>query len=159
MLMFFFKLKTAYGMRISDWSSDVGSSDLEPAILLIKELAADRGDGELRHSKVLANAPFAPPSGWLWTSMSGILGPSRDISYGVIKLGPEPKSGGIPTLRCSDVRPGYIDLSGVRKVDPSIEGEYERTRLEGGEILINIRGTLGGLAPVPAHLSDRKRAC
>src|SRR3546814_4754013 len=37
----------------------------EPAILLIKELAADRGDGELRHSKVLANAPFAPPSGWL----------------------------------------------------------------------------------------------
>src|SRR3546814_6136703 len=41
----------------------------EPAILLIKELAADRGDGELRHSKVLANAPFAPPSGWLWTSM------------------------------------------------------------------------------------------
>src|SRR3546814_2803943 len=102
----------------------------EPAILLIKELAADRGDGELRHSKVLANAPFAPPSGWLWTSMSGILGPSRDISYGVIKLGPEPKSGGIPTLRCSDVRPGYIDLSGVRKVDPSIEGEYARTRSE-----------------------------
>ncbi|KZY90621.1 MULTISPECIES: restriction endonuclease subunit S [unclassified Erythrobacter] len=125
----------------------------EPAILLIKELAADRGDGELRHSKVLANAPFAPPSGWLWTSMSGILGPSRDISYGVIKLGPEPKSGGIPTLRCSDVRPGYIDLSGVRKVDPSIEGEYARTRLEGGEILINIRGTLGGVAHVPAHLS------
>src|SRR3546814_17306254 len=67
----------------------------EPAILLIKELAADRGDGELRHSKVLANAPFAPPSGWLWTSMSGILGPSRDISYGVLKLGPEPQPGDI----------------------------------------------------------------
>src|SRR3546814_5059665 len=26
--MFFFKQKTAYEMRISDWSSDVGSSDL-----------------------------------------------------------------------------------------------------------------------------------
>src|SRR3546814_1433396 len=27
-LVFFFKQKTAYEMRISDWSSDVGSSDL-----------------------------------------------------------------------------------------------------------------------------------
>src|SRR3546814_17664233 len=29
-LFFFFKQKTAYEMRISDWSSDVCSSDLEP---------------------------------------------------------------------------------------------------------------------------------
>src|SRR3546814_2166117 len=28
--VFFFKQKTAYEMRISDWSSDVCSSDLEP---------------------------------------------------------------------------------------------------------------------------------
>src|SRR3546814_15552778 len=30
MIFFFFKQKTAYEMRISDWSSDVCSSDLEP---------------------------------------------------------------------------------------------------------------------------------
>src|SRR3546814_10240199 len=30
--MFFFKQKTAYEMRISDWSSDVCSSDLTPHI-------------------------------------------------------------------------------------------------------------------------------
>src|SRR3546814_10827465 len=30
-LVFFFKQKTAYEMRISDWSSDVCSSDLRPA--------------------------------------------------------------------------------------------------------------------------------
>src|SRR3546814_5873199 len=30
---FFFKQKTAYEMRISDWSSDVCSSDLDPAIV------------------------------------------------------------------------------------------------------------------------------
>src|SRR3546814_2393769 len=29
-LLFFFKQKTAYEMRISDWSSDVCSSDLDP---------------------------------------------------------------------------------------------------------------------------------
>src|SRR3546814_8216112 len=31
-VIFFFKQKTAYEMRISDWSSDVCSSDLQPAI-------------------------------------------------------------------------------------------------------------------------------
>src|SRR3546814_20802847 len=31
---FFFKQKTAYEMRISDWSSDVCSSDLKPGSLL-----------------------------------------------------------------------------------------------------------------------------
>src|SRR3546814_3987631 len=37
-LSFFFKQKTAYEMRISDWSSDVCSSDL-PALLLIAVLS------------------------------------------------------------------------------------------------------------------------
>src|SRR3546814_6912086 len=31
MVFFFFKQKTAYEMRISDWSSDVCSSDLRPS--------------------------------------------------------------------------------------------------------------------------------
>src|SRR3546814_2560755 len=31
-LFFFFKQKTAYEMRISDWSSDVCSSDLNPVL-------------------------------------------------------------------------------------------------------------------------------
>src|SRR3546814_5810753 len=34
--VFFFKQKTAYEMRISDWSSDVCSSDLNTELLLIK---------------------------------------------------------------------------------------------------------------------------
>src|SRR3546814_2130456 len=39
---FFFKQKTAYEMRISDWSSDVCSSDL----------AADRAGGKAREQRV-----------------------------------------------------------------------------------------------------------
>src|SRR3546814_11365069 len=31
-MIFFFKQKTAYEMRISDWSSDVCSSDLDPTL-------------------------------------------------------------------------------------------------------------------------------
>src|SRR3546814_2109722 len=39
-LFFFFKQKTAYEMRISDWSSDVCSSDLRTTILLAGLLLA-----------------------------------------------------------------------------------------------------------------------
>src|SRR3546814_2539122 len=40
--VFFFKQKTAYEMRISDWSSDVCSSDLEDLLLVS---AGERGGG------------------------------------------------------------------------------------------------------------------
>src|SRR3546814_4485332 len=43
LLMFFFKQKTAYEMRISDWSSDVCSSDL-PAYHAAEVQAGRRGD-------------------------------------------------------------------------------------------------------------------
>src|SRR3546814_11814749 len=42
---FFFKQKTAYEMRISDWSSDVCSSDLVGPELAQGNLAADHADG------------------------------------------------------------------------------------------------------------------
>src|SRR3546814_3861814 len=40
---FFFKQKTAYEMRISDWSSDVCSSDLDPEMVapMVAYLASD----------------------------------------------------------------------------------------------------------------------
>src|SRR3546814_7026552 len=42
-LFFFFKQKTAYEMRISDWSSDVCSSDLLPPLRVAGLLEAARG--------------------------------------------------------------------------------------------------------------------
>src|SRR3546814_3728816 len=42
LLFFFFKQKTAYEMRISDWSSDVCSSDLLRQLLSLCCLAAQR---------------------------------------------------------------------------------------------------------------------
>src|SRR3546814_9085017 len=43
MCCFFFKQKTAYEMRISDWSSDVCSSDLEDVKRFKREVAAYLG--------------------------------------------------------------------------------------------------------------------
>src|SRR3546814_2011900 len=54
-LIFFFKQKTAYEMRISDWSSDVCSSDLRGEsehrmkAARCREQAAQRGKHDKRH--------------------------------------------------------------------------------------------------------------
>src|SRR3546814_4105187 len=42
LFIFFFKQKTAYEMRISDWSSDVCSSDLDNISLHLKNIFSDR---------------------------------------------------------------------------------------------------------------------
>src|SRR3546814_8799953 len=38
---FFFKQKTAYEMRISDWSSDVCSSDLREAVVMMRPIGLE----------------------------------------------------------------------------------------------------------------------
>lgn len=73
----------------------------------------------------------------------------RPTAYGIIKLGDEPAESGIPVLRCSDVKNGYIDITNVRTVARELSDEYSRTILSGGEVVINVRGTLGGCAVVP----------
>src|SRR3546814_5561603 len=61
-IFFFFKQKTAYEMRISDWSSDVCSSDLEaePVVIRIDDhdesvdgaMSIDRADEEVLRSEL-----------------------------------------------------------------------------------------------------------
>src|SRR3546814_2110839 len=67
LLFFFFKQKTAYEMRISDWSSDVCSSDLTQEIPVLRiratfsrisasEADATRGCGSRSHDKRLCRS-------------------------------------------------------------------------------------------------------
>src|SRR3546814_7841910 len=53
-MFFFYKQKTAYELRISDWSSDVCSSDLKPA----KKSFADFDMDAMDFSAVPANTEF-----------------------------------------------------------------------------------------------------
>src|SRR3546814_5746090 len=59
-LFFFFKQKTAYEMRISDWSSDVCSSDLVQLADTTPHVALLYGadpDGDRRHESMQAVMP------------------------------------------------------------------------------------------------------
>ena len=124
---------------------------------IVKEKAQLIKDKQIRKQKALLpisedERPFELPQGWSYARVSEVISPQREISYGIIKLEKEPEKGGIPTLRCSDVKSRNIDLSGVRNVTETVEEPYKRTRLQGGEVLVNIRGTLGGVALVSENL-------
>src|SRR3546814_9017125 len=69
---FFFKQKTAYEMRISDWSSDVCSSDLLAVSILVFFLL--EVNGEAVAIKVLG--PYtSPEQRALWLEANGYLQP------------------------------------------------------------------------------------
>src|SRR3546814_8820792 len=61
---FFFKQKTAYEMRISDWSSDVCSSDLalDPSHLATLFCGAEQAGSTLARELLIASAFAAPAS-------------------------------------------------------------------------------------------------
>lgn len=90
------------------------------------------------------------PAGWTWATAEQLTDESRAITYGVIKLG-ERVADGVHVLRSSDVRHLRLDLQGVKRISPEIAGEYRRTFLKGGEILITVRGTLGGVVVAPSE--------
>ncbi len=77
---------------------------------------------------------------------------SRTITYGIVKLGNHDENG-VKVLRCSDVREGYIDESNIRTVSKNLSNAYARTILRGNEVVVNVRGSLGGCAVVPESMA------
>src|SRR3546814_8117711 len=63
-VVFFFKQKTAYDMRISDWSSDVCSSDLT----LLPDIDPFLTEGALRYERDLPAGSWSPLE---WVSWDG----------------------------------------------------------------------------------------
>src|SRR3546814_2854877 len=59
-IFFFFKQKTAYEMRISDWSSDVCSSDLPDTLQGLDDLLARRPGQVATWLSWMRNAPQSP---------------------------------------------------------------------------------------------------
>ena len=94
--------------------------------------------------------PFDIPESWKWVRLRELC--DSDISYGIIKLGNE-DCNGVKVLRCSDVKENTIIPDRIRTVAPELSEQYARTVLRGGEIVINVRGTLGGCAVVPESMS------
>jgi type I restriction enzyme S subunit len=124
------------GRLTADWREDAPPNSLLPL--------EPPNPGDMINVEEIVDVPGS----WRWIPLQAVCDPGRSICYGVIKLGAETPNG-IPCLRTSDVKPLAIDTTNVKRIAVAISDEYRRTLLRGGELLVNVRGTLGGVAVVP----------
>lgn len=83
----------------------------------------------------------APP-GWALVSIEAATRAERPIAYGVLQPGADVEQG-IPLVRVCDVADGTVDQRALKRVAPEIVAQFPRTRLQGGEVLLTIVGTIG----------------
>lgn len=76
---------------------------------------------------------------------------TRPICYGVLKPG-EFINEGVPLIRVTDISKNYLDASNLHRISSTLDNEFSRSRLEGGEILLSIQGTVGRVAITPPDL-------
>lgn len=91
------------------------------------------------------------PGDWKETEFQELL-VDRSISYGVVQPGSHTEQNCVPIIRVNNIRNGVIETNDVMKISAEIESKYRRTRLEGGELLITVVGSVGECAIVPDSL-------
>lgn len=91
--------------------------------------------------------PVTNPKGWNVRELSELIDPTRPITYGILKPGPDIPNG-IPYVRVLDMQDGRVSLNDVRRTTPEIAEEYRRSTLRANDLLLSIRGHVGRLAIV-----------
>jgi type I restriction enzyme S subunit len=101
--------------------------------------------------KVVVLRPAKGLSGWAFKrlidcTVDGVL------SYGIVQPGQHDERG-VPIVRVNNISTGQLHVEEPLRVAPEIEANYQRTRLEGGEVLLTVVGTTGQSAIVPKELA------
>jgi type I restriction enzyme S subunit len=91
------------------------------------------------------------PHTWDLGNLRDIVQPTAPITYGILKPGPD-FPGGIPYIRVADFPNDQLNVAGLRRTSPAIDNEFRRARLQKGDVLLSIRGTVGRVCRVPAGL-------
>lgn len=91
--------------------------------------------------------PATNPMGWDTVELSELIAAGDSINYGVIQPGDD-NGDGIPLIRVGDLIDGRVRHDSLKRIAPSIEGAYKRSRLRGNEILVSCVGTIGLVALV-----------
>ena len=92
------------------------------------------------------------PEEWVTSPLQGVVERNAPIAYGVLKPG-EYVHNGILLLQIGDVIHGDIDIDRLHRISEQLDGQYARTRLVGGEIVVSLVGTIGRVALIPMSLA------
>jgi len=80
--------------------------------------------------------------GWEEKPLQEIVDSKCTLSYGIVQPGDEFPDG-LPIIRPTDLTAKFIDLVGLKLIDPKLADSYKRTTLIGDELLLCVRGNTG----------------
>jgi type I restriction enzyme, S subunit len=95
--------------------------------------------------------PVANPKGWSFVKLDQLIRDGDTINYGVIQPG-DALDEGVPLVRVGDVVDGNFDPGALKRIDPTIEAAYKRSRLRGDEILVTCVGSIGVVGLVDSSM-------
>jgi len=72
----------------------------------------------------------------------------RKIGYGIVQPG-QSVSNGIPVIKVNNIISGLCDINELDTTTQENDNKYSRTRLQGGELILSVVGTIGKTAIVP----------
>ena len=88
------------------------------------------------------------PDHWQETTLGQVCDSEKPICYGVLKPGPNVEDG-IPLIKIVDMNANTIeDSEQIQRISCELDKEFARSRLDGGEVLLSIQGTVGRVAVV-----------
>ncbi|HLB41729.1 MAG: type I restriction endonuclease subunit S [Pseudomonadales bacterium RIFCSPHIGHO2_12_FULL_40_16] len=88
------------------------------------------------------------PEHWLTPRLKQLIKYGSSISYGIVQPG-DPLDEGVPFIQTTNISKGSFALEDFQKTSVSIESNYPRSRLEGGEVILGIRASIGAAFVVP----------
>jgi len=89
---------------------------------------------------------------WAEMTLDQVVTSDCSLSYGIVQPGDE-VNGGLPVVRPTDLTQDEIFLDGLKRIDPDRASSYRRTTLQGGELLLCVRGSTGVLSKAAQELA------
>ena len=91
---------------------------------------------------------FPLPCNWVWVRFDELVRADKPIAYGVLVPGPDTPEG-IPFVRLADLSLECPAAQPEKSISANVDAQFARTRLEGGEILLGVVGSIGKLGVAP----------
>lgn len=83
--------------------------------------------------------------GWREKTLEETVDERCALSYGIVQPGNE-QANGLPIVRPTDLTTKVIELEGLKRISPKLADGYQRTKLQGRELLLCVRGSTGTLS-------------
>ncbi|MCJ2109029.1 restriction endonuclease subunit S [Methylobacterium sp. E-041] len=99
------------------------------------------------------NNPTKLPHSWSWMSIDQLTSPLHPLCYGVVQPGDNVEEGAL-LVRVQDLDEHGINSNNMRRIDPSVDERHARSRVQGGDVLVSLVGTIGRVAVVPDTLAQ-----